>query len=129
MKRFTHSEIVIYLMELNFTIHTYIWKLDRKFGSLQYVKIEMSLKIFLYIICMDQWLRKRHYLEIYPFWDSELLNGIPFHYSQLYLKTWHQIWKITVCENRGVTTNFSVYILHGPMTQKSKLLRDLPILR
>ena len=78
---------------------------------------------------MDQWLRKRNYEEIYPFWDSELLNGIPFHYSHLHLLTGHKISKFTVCENRGVTPNFSVYNLHGPMTWKSKLLRDLPNLR
>ena len=63
-------------MEFHFTIHTYIWELDTNFRSLWYVKIEVSLLLFLYIIYMDQWLRKRHYLEIYPFWDSKLLNGI-----------------------------------------------------
>ena len=52
---------------------------------------------------------------MYPFWDSELLNGIPFHYSQIW-RMWHQIGKFTVCENRGVTTNFTVYNLHEPMT-------------
>ena len=65
---------------------------------------------------MDQWLRRRNYSEIYPFWDSDLLNEIPFHHSHLYLRTWHKISKFTVCENRGVTPNFSVYNLHGPMT-------------
>ena len=61
IKRFTHSEIVNYLMEFHFTICIYIWELDTKFRSLRYVKIEVSLQIFLYIIYMDQWLIKRNY--------------------------------------------------------------------
>ena len=37
---------------------------------------------------------------------------------------WHQILKFTVCENRGVTTNFCVYNLHESMTSEPKLLRE-----
>ena len=34
-------------MEFHFTIRTYIWELDTKLESLRYVKIEVSLQIFL----------------------------------------------------------------------------------
>ena len=52
IKRFTYSEIVYYLMEFHFTIPI-SEELDTKLGSLRYVKIEVSLQIFLYIIYMD----------------------------------------------------------------------------
>ena len=37
--------------------------------------------------------------------------------------TWHKISKFTVCENRGVTPNFSVYNLHGPMTLGDEIIK------
>ena len=41
-------------MEFHFTIRTYILELDTKFRSLWYVKIEVSLQIFPYILYMEQ---------------------------------------------------------------------------
>ena len=53
IKRFTHSEIVNYLMEFHFTIRIFE-ECDTKLEILRYVKIEVSLQIFLCIICMNQ---------------------------------------------------------------------------
>ena len=117
LKRFTHSEIVNYLMEFHFTIRTYIREIDIKVGK--------------FTVCENRGVTTNfsvyHLHEPMPsgaeiikrFTNSKIVNYLmEFHftYLHLYLRTWHQIGKFTVCENRGVTTNFSVYNLHEPMT-------------
>ena len=67
-------------MEFHFTIRTYIWELDIKVGSLRYVKIEVSLQIFLCIICMNHHSTSEKpkiiEKEIYP-WLPKLLRDLP----------------------------------------------------
>ena len=59
-------------MEFHFIIRTYIWELDTKLGSLRYVKIEVSLQIFVCIICMNQWLIGAEIIK--RFTHSEIVN-------------------------------------------------------
>ena len=74
-------------MEFHFSIRTYIWELDTKFGSLRYVKIEVSLQIFLCIICMNQWLQEK---IIKRFTHSEIVNYLmEFHFT---IRTY--IWEL-----------------------------------
>ena len=116
IKRFTHSEIVNYLMEFPFH-YLHIWRTWHQIGKFTVCENRGVTTTFL---CVEStWTNDIGNEIINRFTISEIVNYLmefKFHYSQLYLKTWHQIWKITVCENRGVTTNFSVYNLHGPMT-------------